>query len=304
MAATTIARSIYFFRIESTDHSGVAVPFDPNMAFAHLKTLPFSDSGLYRGNGDGSANAVWVDKVTPVSVRYGVVRHEGLPTVENGGQLSPLPIAAGAGLCEPIHAVFFDNGVVGAEFNFHGPRLTGLANYLREKVPANMMPDHLRFGMLLKKDPMGFLNQVATLKVLDIKVKASDLDELKQLDGMNPFASIDAVAQFGKPDTVEVVLRAGRKRGARLAATVDRFVRKMISKNKLGLAESFLIGGTDTVTGRSVTFDLLKENIFAKKQVIVLDARSRAVQTPSAYKVIREAYGEIGRATLEHAPSA
>jgi hypothetical protein len=302
--ANTIGRNVYFFRIEATDHDGAATPFDAKQAFAHLKRLPFSDAGLYRDNGDGSTNAVWVDKLTPPLIRYGIVRRDGLPTVERAGNLSALPIAAGDGLCEPIHAAFFDNGIVGAEFNFYGPRLAGLAHYLKEKVPAGMISDHLRFGMLLKKDPMAILNRIALLKVLDLKIKASDLDELKRLDGVNPFASFDAAAEFGKPDTIEVVLKAGRKRDAGLSAQVENFIRKMITKKKLDLTQSFHVGGPDTETGRRVTFDLLKENIVTQTQMLLLDGRSRAVQTSSAYQKIREAYDEIGRSALEHAPSA
>jgi hypothetical protein len=214
-----------------------------------------------------------------------------------------LPIAPDDGLCEPIHVVFFENNIVGAEFNFYGPRLTGLAYYLKDKGPTSLMPEHLRFGMLLKQDPVGLLNRLDALKVLDLKIKASDLDELRALGGVNPFSSFEAADAFGQPDTIEVVMKAGRKKESSLSAAVPSFIRKMISKKKLALAESFMISGTDTETGRMVTFDLLNEHWIARKQMLRLDGRSRAVQTESAYLTIREAHREL-KDQLERAPSA
>jgi hypothetical protein len=302
--ADTVERGIYFYRTDATDQHGQKAVFDAKKVFAYLKALPFTDAGLYRDNGDGTTNAVWVEKLSPLLISYAIVRHQGLPTVERQGQLSPLPIRPKDGLCEPIHAVFFDNGIVGAEFNFHGPRLTGLASYLKEKAPANMMPEHLRFGMLLKTDPIAFLDRVDDLKVLDLKIKSVYLDELTHLDGANPFGAFGALQDFGEPDTVELVLKSGRKRGVGLSGKVTSFVRRMITKQKLGLTEAFKIGGTDSDTGRRVTFDLLKEHIVAQGQMLRLDERSRAIQPESAYRNIREAYDEIGRSVLERAPSA
>lgn len=301
--ANTTERSVYFFRAEGTGSDGAPQQFDPSAVFTHLKSLPFTDQGLYRENDDGSKHAVWVDKLTPnVAVRYGVVRHTGLPTVERTGKLLPLPIAANDGLCEPIHVVFFDNDIVGAEFNFHGPRLTKLAEYVREKAKA-VVPDHLRFGMLLKKDPIGFLDQVSPLKLLDLKIKASAVAEAKKVGGMNPFAAVEALENFGQADTIEVLLRASRKKDVGLAGTVQDFIRRMVTKKKLDLTEAFSISGPSTETGRTVTFDLLAEHLIAKKQMVSLDGRSRAIASDSAYLKIREAYKEL-KDELEKAPSA
>jgi hypothetical protein len=305
MPKATIERRVYFFRVDSDPDpkTGGPAPFDAKGIFTALKGEPFTDAGLYLDGGNGHTNVIFVDRLSPnVCVRYATVRHEDLPTIELGGRVSPLRIQRDEGICEPIHVVFFDNNIVGAEFNFYGPRLTGLAWYLKEKAPPNLMPKHLRFGMLLKKDPVGFLDQVQSLKLMDLKISAAYLQELKAL-GDNPFGGLEAAAEFGKADTVEIVLQAGRKKDSALSEKIRGFITKVIGKNKLSLTQSFVIRGTDKDTGRSVTFDLLAESLISNKTMVVLDERSRAIKSESAYTQIRAAYKEL-KDELEAAPSA
>ncbi len=303
----TIQRNIYFYRAETdTDSDGSSTPFDAKAVLTALNKMAFdeSDGGRYADMGNGLVNLVFVDKLKPnPSVKYATVRHRDLPTIEKGGAIKPLGIAADEGICEPIHVVFFENNIVGAEFNFYGPRLTGLASYLRAKMPANLVPRGLRFGMLLKNDPMAALNQLSSLKLMELKIRASHLEELKALEGNNPFAALADAAEFGKADTIDVVLQAGRKRDSFLSDKVRRFVAKLIKSEKYALADTLLVKGLDKDTGHTRTFDLLAEHLISTKQMIVIDDGYRAVKSESAYFEITAAYNE-NRVKLEHAPSA
>ena len=59
------------------------------------------------------------------------IRRTGLPQLEQAGTVSDLKIADNAGLVEAVHVVFFPDNIVGADFNFYGPRLSRLGYYLR-----------------------------------------------------------------------------------------------------------------------------------------------------------------------------
>ncbi len=59
----------------------------------------------------------------------------------------------------------------------------------------------------------------------------------------------------------------------------------------------------DKDTGRTRTFDLLAQHLISTKQMVVLDAGYRAVNSASAYLQIVTAYNER-KEELEQAPSA
>lgn len=56
--------------------------------------------------------------------------------MEQAGALSDLRIPTHAGLAETIHIVVFPDNIVGADFNFFGPRLSRFSRYLKEKAPT------------------------------------------------------------------------------------------------------------------------------------------------------------------------
>jgi hypothetical protein len=89
---------------------------------------------------------------------FGRVRRSGLPRVEKGGRIDPLGIPSDAGLVEITHVVFFPNNIVGADFNFYGPRVPRLGLYLHTLCPGQCPP--LTLLPLLKGDIRGELNRV------------------------------------------------------------------------------------------------------------------------------------------------
>src|SRR5207237_6553911 len=105
--------------------------FDIEAAARDIGRLRFTPGARYMERPDGHLMAVWTMSI-PGQTRLciGLIRRSGLPRVEQAGEVSPLTITPDQGLVEQTHLVFFARGVVGAEFNFYGPRPSRLADYL------------------------------------------------------------------------------------------------------------------------------------------------------------------------------
>ena len=142
-AAPTLERKIHFYRANiGIDGGGKPLPFDPTAALAAITAMPFADgmAGRYLLDDDGNAVCVWPGSAgVRTTLRFCQIRRTGLPQLEQGGTVSDLNLAADAGLLEPVHVAFFSDNIVGADFNFYGPRLSRLGYYLRVKS-SNAVP--------------------------------------------------------------------------------------------------------------------------------------------------------------------
>jgi hypothetical protein len=159
---------------------------------------------------DGNAISIWPGGGgSPQSLRFCQIRRTGLPQQELAGNVSDLPIAADAGLLEPVHVVFFADNIVGADFNFYGPRLSRLGYFLRLKS-GNTIP-LASFHPLLRNDVAEQLDHLTELRLFDLKVKASYIKTVRSADASlgDAFAA-NAKVLDGDVEELEIVLRPSR----------------------------------------------------------------------------------------------
>ena len=115
---------------------GNVLPLIRRPALDAIDSLPFTNDahGRYEFDADGNALSIRRHNTAPnVTLQFGRVRRNGLPMLEQAGNISDLVLDADAGLLEAIHVVFFPNNIVGAEYNHFGPRVSRLGSYLHEK---------------------------------------------------------------------------------------------------------------------------------------------------------------------------
>ena len=183
-APPTLERKIHFYRADTgVDGGGRPLPFDPAPALTAIAGLPFADgpAGRYMVGDDGNAVCVWPGGGRALqTLRFCQIRRTGLPQLEQAGTVSDLNIAADAGLLEPVHVAFFPDNIVGADFNFYGPRLSRLGYYLRVKS-GNAVP-LASFYPLLRHDVAEQLDHLTELRLFDLKVKASYVEIVRQAD--------------------------------------------------------------------------------------------------------------------------
>ena len=299
----SLKRSIYFFRADiGADDGGRPLSFDPRPALDVIGQLPFEDGqGRYLVNDDGNAIVVWPEvSERAIGLRFCQIRRTGLPQLEEAGQITDLELAASAGLCEPMHVVFFSDNIVGIEYNHFGPRLSRLGYYLRVKS-RNAVP-MVHFQPLLRGDVAGQLDRLAEIKLLALRVRPSYQDTLRQADQSLGDAFAANAQVLDDPEDVELVLRAGKdgRRSAleRLLAPLKQLARRSDLREN---AARFEVKGKRDDTNRVATIDLLKDQLIVQRQIVKLGERSRALDSSSAFEAIHSAHDELGDALRQAA---
>jgi len=291
----TLERKIHFYRASvGNDENGLPLPFNPDPALVKINSLPFSDSnGRYLTGEDGNAVCGWIDTNGSQSrMRFGHIRRAGLPQIEQSGTLSDLNIAANAGLVEAIHVIFFPNNIVGADFNFYGPRLSRLGTYLRSK--SDGQSPAVTFLPLLRHDVVAQLDHLTDVRLFDLKIHPSYANTVRQAD-QDLGAAFDAARRVGDTKEIEIIIQPNKN--ARKSIQ-DRFISiaKSLGRQSELRTEAlkFIVRGKRDDTGRVEAIDLLRDHLIANKKIVCLSERSRALDMHSAYAAIQSAYNELG----------
>lgn len=300
----TIERKIHFYRADAgVDGGGRPLTFDPAPALAAITVRPFSDGneGRYLVGDDGNAICAWPGAVgAPPSLRFCQIRRTGLPQLEQGGQVSDLDIDTDAGLLEPVHVVFFRDNIVGADFNFYGPRISRLGYYLRVKS-GNAVP-LATFHPLLRNDVAEQLDHLTELRLFDFKVKPAYIDMIQQADAsLGEAFAANARVLDGDSEDIQVILKPSKGTWTNALRRLIRPIKALARRRDLREnAERFQVKGKHDETNRVEIIDLLRDQLIARKQVLRLGERSRAVDADSAFSAIRAAYEELAD-NLRHA---
>lgn len=296
-APPTLERKIHFFRADiGVDGGGRPLPFDPIPALMAINVLPFEDgpASRYLVDDDGNAICVWPGANGALqSLLFCQIRRNGLPQLEQAGMVSDLNIAADAGLLESVHVMFFADNIVGADFNFYGPRLSRLGYYLRVKS-GNVVP-LATFHPLLRNDVAEQLDHLTELRLFDLKVKASYVDTIRQADvSLGDAFSANARVLEGDAEEIQLVLKSSKdnRKSAlqRLLAPLKALARGRDLRDNVA---RFQIKGKHGDTNHVEIIDLLRDQLIARKQVMRLGERSRAVDTESAFKAIQAAHTDL-----------
>jgi hypothetical protein len=285
----TVRRRIHFYRARVPgEKPGVWAPFDERPALRHVQGLRDAEV-RYQEPGEAKDLYCWVDALKPrARIRLATIRHDDLPRVERRGQLSDLQIPADAGLAELTHMIFFADGVVGAEFNFHGPRATRLGHYLSAKTPPES--SGLQLFHILRGNTEELLNRLQQITALRIKIHASALELVKQAD-RNLWESLDAARRASHAERIELVLQPERRSGAALLTRLRNTIRKLAQNPALPESITALeVHGRETPDGPVKELNILNALIVEERTVVTMGGRSRAVQSESAFEAIEAAY--------------
>ncbi|MGO4129220.1 hypothetical protein AB4Z01_32820 [Inquilinus sp. YAF38] len=294
--APTLERKIHFYRANiGADGRGQPLIFDPTPALTAIGGMPFADgqSGRYLVDEDGNALCVWPTTSDVATMRFCQIRRTGLPQLEQAGTVSDLNIATDAGLLEPVHVVFFSDNIVGADFNFYGPRLSRLGFYLRVKS-GNIIP-LATFEPLLRLDVAEQLDHLTELRLLDLKIRASYSETIRQADtSLGDAFAANARVLDGDAEEIRLVLQPakdGRREALRrLLSPLKALLRGRELRENVA---RFQVKGKHDESNKVETIDLLRDQLIARKQVMRIGERSRAINPDSAFAAIRAAHDEL-----------
>jgi hypothetical protein len=299
----TVERTIHFYRADAgQDDAGRPIQFDFAPLLQHIHAMPFSDTdkGRYLTESGDDLACCWVDHVGfPHQLRFATIRRSALPQLEERGRLSLLEIPATSGIAEQVHIVVFRKMIVGAEFNFYGPRPSRLGDYLMAK--GGKLCPGLSLEPLLRRDVTAQLNRLTNLRLMRLKIRSSYATTIQQIDqGLG--GAFAGAARAGEADEVELILkREGRSRqslASNLLETVKRLAgRRDIRSEALG----FQVKGVDRETGRVCVIDVLSDVLISKRQILRQGERTRALDRADAYRAIEDAYTELKGELVEAA---
>lgn len=286
----TVERRIQFYRVSVRPESdGSLREFDAAEAAKAIGELAFTPGGRYMDRPGGNALAIWPMSV-PGQTRLGigVIRRLGLPRIEDAGQVLPLSIAPNQGLVEQTHLVFFEKGIVGAEFNFYGPRPQRLADYLQEKLPA--FPA-ISLDVLLNRDATEQIKHLRDVRLIDLKLRKDYVDVLSEANESIPGA-LRAVLDGVEAGTIEVVIRPPARHS--LAQSALGIIRSLGGNSRVHEgAERFRVRGVDDRTDEVGTMDLLHDQLVVSRRVVRQDLRYRGIDAESMFEQINVAYDAV-----------
>lgn len=304
MAKTnTIERKIFFFRIMGIPYEDGEIPEIPvDDTLQQIMALRFQTTST----GSRSRYMDWGSSVVCAwpslagnrqRLELGKIRRDDLPALENGGDRRNLPVDEGDGLSESIHVEFFDNHIVGSEFNFYGPRTSAFSHYCAEKLPN--LP---RFSLypLLNRNAIEQLNDVGDLRMFSVRVHASRAELLSAANQAIPGLLESLASQYdGEMFEITIKPKRGNALKSRLVSAAKAMIRS--SDSPARDFDAFHLRGVSESTGYVEEFDLLKDR-FVQVVEVQKVPKHRSVVSESMYSAIENAYNDL-RDELESAPA-
>ncbi len=292
--SSTVERNIYFYLMSPEQDDDTLPPI--STILSHILGLPFTDSGRYFTDREGKVSAVWpIPSPSQNKAMFGITRRTGLPQKEVGGTLSPLNVPAAGGLAEQTHMVFFQTGasvIIGSEYNHYGPRVPGFRHYLKARCASVCCP--VLIEPILRSDVLRQLANLADIRLLDIKVKASGgTIQRGMLEQLPFFSALSASAQSSGADSIEVVLRPKPfDREATLSDTIMSWVQSLRQRGLPERVERMVVRGYNSESEQVEYIDLIKSMLISTKRILKVTEKGKSLDSESAFAAIEEAYRE------------
>jgi hypothetical protein len=287
-----INRKIYFYRI----HAGLnlarePIEYDVKSVLGAIDGLSFQTDDRYLRDEDGFEICCLVDELSsPQKARFCKIRRDDLPQIEHRGKLAALVIPKEWGLVECVHVMFFPENIVGLEYNYNGPRVARISEYLYAKT-KNVCAKIPVFEHLLRQDAIEKLDHMRTVRKFRLKVRESLFSSVKQADE-SLASTFEAAKEVGQAKEIELILSVGSGKGTLGTKPLE------VAKRLLTLRDTNndVIGGEIkgyNEEGNMEIIDLLNAKLVVEKSIPRQQARTSIPQSDLVYAAIKEAYLEL-----------
>lgn len=286
-----VRRNVLFYEIRPTRIRDVDWRLDVREMIRALDALSDEDRILHVGGntGDSYEFAQVMERGPSPSVAFVRCREHGLPMLARIVSLEPFDIDDDRQLAELTHAVFFDNQIIGAEYNHYGPGLTAFARYLEDKIPEALPQNNrVKIASLTNDDNLALLRNARAVSSLTIKTGPQIRDALNN----------------GAPSGGGGILRA-------LASGLRSSQSGFYVRNRNGLnrdevielidwafeqGRNLLTAATAVVTledGTTRPLNLLRSRISIEREMELIGPNARSIAHRSAQAEIIAAYNVI-----------
>jgi hypothetical protein len=287
MADTDAERKIYFYR---------AVPQDGDETFeldrkavCKVITSLAGTPGFYLDEGsDKITCAEVVDATSPQKIKLYSIRRENLPSRDDGaGTISDLELEDEEGLAEAIHIRLYPDSVIAAEFFYFGPRISRFQTFLNQRCGQEVVLYPFGNGDVIDR-----ALSLKDFRALRIKVHPSAVSQQQAAQlGFDPM--MQAAKNLGADTSIDVTFR-GEASDGKFRNRVETLLKKVKREDDPEeIFENLEISGKDPVSKHVETINLLSDLLVRVVTIPRESARTRALDSPAAFREIHQAYKDV-----------
>lgn len=288
----SIYRKIYFYRIHAGNTpAGEPIQYDVKSALETIEMLGFKTHDRYLKDEDGFEICCWIHNLcSPLKVTFGKIKRDDLPQLEHEGELSELSIPEELGLVECVHVMFFPENIVGVEYNFDGPKISQISEYLRIKSQdvCHQVPV---FEQLLRRDVIKSIDKLQIVRKFSLKVRDSLFSSTQQADE-DLDNTFQAARKLGGAKEIEVNLSVGKGKGS-LGRKVQDIAKRIfaLQDTNYDVISGYIKGCNES--GKIELIDLLNAKLVAEKSIPRRTMHPGIAQSELFYRAIIEAYEDL-----------
>jgi hypothetical protein len=287
----TLPRRVLFYEVRRDNHPvRNRRDFDFAEVFGGIGRLPNTLEGRRDRESDEAYISCIVDSAN--TVRFGRIRRRGLPSrIDDSDHIDNIPLARNGGLFEATHVMYFEPGIIGAEFNFYAPRVSRLGPYIRRKAGVG----GIEIVPIIKGDAARDLRRMDRLKKFTMKVAVDAFDGLTERRGFPIFRRIARAAEAPGVETVDVTLSAEQGRNARSLgqSIVDEILGLAAMPRIREVAERAVAEGYRPDATRLEAVDLLDDELVGTRDFIQENLQTHTLDTRHAYETIASVYRDL-----------
>lgn len=261
--------------------------FDFTATFAAIGAMANDFNGRRERESDEASLSCFVDSQN--TIRFGRIRSRNLPSRIDGERIDNIPVGRDGGLFEVTHLMYFDPGIIGAEFNFYAPRVSRLASYIAAKTAI----DNLEILPIAKGDAMSDLQRLDRLHRVNLKVATDALAGNRQRFQL--FNRIANAADAPGVVTIAITLESesGRNSPPLGAEIVNEVLGLARLPNINEVADRFIVDGYRPDATKLEAVDILSDELVGKRDFIQENSRSNTLDRAHAYATIADVFRQL-----------
>jgi hypothetical protein len=302
---TEVRRKIYFYRAGPgiDEVTGQIKALRPMPIISRLNSLSEVEKQLERRDGDLTFCRIFNGSRYP-RLRLSTVRMAEIPEGFDRRDSSNFifEMAEEQGISENSHMVFFPNNILGLEYNYRGPGIGRLEEYLRKKAP--IPESKVSFNPLLNRDFEEQLERLGDVREVRVRVSHRQVEEANS-QGINPeeddpYKVLESMKDFEEAGEYEIAWKS-RSRSqetipSRFLSVARSYLRRYDTEDRGAM---LVIRGHDE-EGHMQRINVLNERLVFQETAFKLRPADRGVIADSAFQAIEKAYRD-NREMIERA---
>ena len=284
-----IKRKIHFYTIAANppDGNDRAERVDVERLLQEMAAIKDNPEEIFVSITEEEELAFWINKDSfPIQLKFGVIRRKDFPLMLNSLNLEELQLD-GDGLVEISHMVFWDNGIVGVEYNHRGPKVRKFQDYILQKFST-----HIFFQQIVNRNIDQVLSEFKGLSSIKIGLRASMLDSFVGEDA-NLVQALDNFKNLSEAEIIEFNL----KNNDCISERFVRIFRSLVGTNNSAALTNARIEGELREGGRR-EHNLLNDLLFYTVQAVRI-SHSKAVDSQDMFNKIQTVYNDNEDRLLE-----